>query len=88
MNYTLTMLNGLDDPLNMHFSCDETWILQADIMFIIINLLMGVATVWFARRLKTQQLFHTTFKLFIASLLVSWSPLQIFDHDPQLDMKL
>ena len=54
----------------MHFSCDELWILQADIMFIVINLIMGAVTVWFARRLKVQQLFHTTFKLFIASLLV------------------
>ena len=40
------------------------------ILFLVINAIMGVATALFARRLRAQQLFHATFKLFIASLAV------------------
>ena len=64
------MTNGDESSMNRHFSCDEVWILQADILFLVINGIIATVATFFARRLRAQQLFHATFKLFLASLAV------------------
>ncbi|XP_033109989.1 transmembrane protein 145-like [Anneissia japonica] len=65
MKYKLTLTNG-DSWWKKHFSADQFGILQTDILFLCLFTVSFFGSLYVADRLKDKQLFHTTYKMFIA----------------------
>ncbi|KAK3742302.1 hypothetical protein RRG08_066076 [Elysia crispata] len=65
--YKLHMTNG-DDLLHQEFSADEFYILLIDIIFFILYLKIMVLSIFCAVKLRNRQLFHSTYKLYLASV--------------------
>lgn len=65
------MTNGPpNDLLHHHFSADEFYILPIMVVATLGHLLILFLAMWSAVHLKTRQLFHTTYKLFLVSVLL------------------
>ncbi|KAK2170007.1 hypothetical protein LSH36_5g16011 [Paralvinella palmiformis] len=65
--YRMWLTNG-DNLFYKHFSADEFYILQVDIAFLFIELVMLLGSIFVAEQLKERQLFHSTYKLYISAL--------------------
>ncbi|RUS71273.1 hypothetical protein EGW08_020965, partial [Elysia chlorotica] len=63
--YKLHMTNG-DDLLHKEFSADEFYILLIDIIFFILYIKIMVLSIICAVKLKSRQLLHSTYKLYMA----------------------
>ena len=60
------MTNGKrGDLLHYHFSADEFYILPILMVATIVQLCILFLTVWFAINLKSRQLLHVTYKIFL-----------------------
>ncbi|XP_033758709.1 LOW QUALITY PROTEIN: transmembrane protein 145-like [Pecten maximus] len=70
LTYSLHMMNSKDDKDMLHyeFSADEFYILPTDIAFMGVYVLLLVGAIICAIMLKSRQLFHTTYKLYILSV--------------------
>ena len=64
------------DYLRYHFSADEFYILPILIVASGLHLFLLFTTTWFAIALKTRQLFHVTYKLFLITVLLHVSLIQ------------
>ena len=64
------------DYLHYHFSADEFYILPILIVASGLHLFLLFTTTWFAIALKTRQLFHVTYKLFLITVLLHVSLIQ------------
>ena len=64
------------DYLHYHFSADEFYILPILIVASGLHLFLLFTTTWFAIALKTRQLFHVTYKLFLITVLLHVSLMQ------------
>lgn len=71
LSYKIHMTNGEEwDLLHYEYSADEFYILPVDIAFLIAYLVMVVLSVICAVVLRTRQLFHSTYKLYMTSLIL------------------
>jgi len=70
VEYEMTMTNSLNDEdiFFQHYSADEFFILQTDIGFLVIYFLMAGLSLYVTYSLVTLQLFHITYKMYLASL--------------------
>ncbi|XP_064650759.1 transmembrane protein 145-like isoform X6 [Lineus longissimus] len=69
LNYEITMTNSQNKNLFFyHFSADEFYILQVDIAFLLAELLVFALSCYMANILVKRQLFHTTYKMYMAAL--------------------
>lgn len=71
LKYKITMTNG-EDLLHKHFSADEFYILPIDIAFLIAIFLVFLGSVYVAVSLRNRQLFHTTYKMYMTSLVLEF----------------
>ncbi|KAK7069098.1 hypothetical protein SK128_011323, partial [Halocaridina rubra] len=76
LKYRITMTNGFD-YWTKHFSADEFYILQTNLVAMILQLgvlfLSLLAAVFFfpdTAELKSRQLFHTTYRLYLSSVII------------------
>ncbi|XP_012944054.1 transmembrane protein 145 [Aplysia californica] len=69
LEFKVHMTNG-DDLLHKEFSADEFYILPVDIVFFIIYLVMLAMSVVCAVVLRSRQLFHTTYKMYMFALVL------------------
>ncbi|XP_063688558.1 transmembrane protein 145-like isoform X1 [Bolinopsis microptera] len=67
MSYTVELTNG-DTFWTRHVSADEIGILETDIVFVILFIYLVIASAKVARTLANRQLYHTSFKIFMASV--------------------
>jgi len=71
MNYKFTMSNGAKgDFLHYHFSADEFYILPILMVATLLQFAILLITFFFAVNLKSRQLFHATYKMFLAVVLL------------------
>ncbi|KAK7491023.1 hypothetical protein BaRGS_00017719 [Batillaria attramentaria] len=71
LSYKLHMTNGEKwDLLHYEYSADEFYILPEDIAYLIAYLVMVVLSVVCAVVLRSRQLFHSTYKLYMVSLIL------------------
>ncbi|KAK3107057.1 hypothetical protein FSP39_006021 [Pinctada imbricata] len=71
ISYDLHMTNGKEgDILHREFSADEFYILPIDISFMIAYLIITGVSIVFAFLLRQRQLFHTTYKMYMVSLIL------------------
>ncbi|XP_060081456.1 transmembrane protein 145-like [Ylistrum balloti] len=72
LTYSLHMMNSKDekDMLHYEFSADEFYILPTDIAFMGVYVLLLVGAIICAVMLRSRQLFHTTYKLYITSVVL------------------
>ncbi|CAL4114637.1 unnamed protein product, partial [Meganyctiphanes norvegica] len=68
LKYTLKMTNG-EDFWYRHFSADEFYILRTNLCALVIQLGLLFLSLLAAVELKNRQLFHTTYRLFMGSLV-------------------
>ncbi|XP_039297438.1 transmembrane protein 145-like [Nilaparvata lugens] len=69
MRYKLMMTNGPPgDFWREHFSADEFYILPVLISFLLTYVLLTIAVFMCAMELKSKQLFHSTYKIFLSSV--------------------
>lgn len=69
LKYRILMTNG--DPDNKwfyHFSADEFYILQMDIAYLVLFTSLVILTVIFGVVLRSRQLLHTTYKMYVVSI--------------------
>ncbi|XP_032820594.2 transmembrane protein 145 isoform X1 [Petromyzon marinus] len=66
VDFELTLTNG-DSFWTRHFSADEFGILQADITYLLVFSAVLAVSCYFADLLRKRQLFHSTYKLFMAA---------------------
>ncbi|XP_042636139.1 transmembrane protein 145, partial [Catharus ustulatus] len=66
LEYEMILTNG-DSFWTRHFSADEFGILETDITFLLIFILIFLLSCYCGYRLKARQLLHTTYKMFMAS---------------------
>lgn len=71
MKYYFELTNG-DGYFDRHFSADEMGILETCIFMFIFYFLMVIITLVYARILALKRLLHTTFKMFLASLIIEF----------------
>ncbi|XP_065644478.1 transmembrane protein 145 isoform X4 [Hydra vulgaris] len=64
LKYSLEMTNG-NSFWTKQFSADEANILQTEILFLILSILVFLLTIFFAFLLRRRQLLHTTYKMFL-----------------------
>ncbi|XP_021358727.1 transmembrane protein 145-like [Mizuhopecten yessoensis] len=71
LTYSLHMMNSKDekDMLHREFSADEFYILPTDIAFMGVYVLLLVGAIVCAVMLRSRQLFHSTYKLYISSVV-------------------
>merc|ERR1712150_81392 len=70
-DYKFLMTNGKPyDYFHYHFSADEFYILPVLIVASALHLFLLFTTTWFAVALKTRQLFHVTYKLFLNTVFL------------------
>ena len=69
MSYKFLLTNGpKGDLLHHHFSADEFYLLPILIVAMLIHFLILGVTILFAVTLKSRQLFHSTYKLFLLAV--------------------
>ncbi|CAB4062890.1 unnamed protein product [Lepeophtheirus salmonis] len=70
LSYRFLMTNGeKDDLLHHHFSADEFYLLPVLVVSLIQNIIVGFFAIWSTVILKARQLLHTSFKMYIISML-------------------
>ncbi|KAI8775177.1 transmembrane protein 145, partial [Biomphalaria glabrata] len=69
LRYKIHMTNG-DDLLHKEFSADEFYILVIDIIFFILYILLLVMSIGCAYILQQKQLLHTTYKMYMVTLVI------------------
>ncbi|CAL1534665.1 unnamed protein product [Lymnaea stagnalis] len=69
LEYKVHMTNG-DDLLHREFSADEFYILPVDITFFLMYIIICILSLICAAVLRRRQLFHTTYKLYLASIFI------------------
>ncbi|KAL5270456.1 hypothetical protein ACHWQZ_G001245 [Mnemiopsis leidyi] len=67
MTYSIELTNG-KTFWTKHVSADEIGILETDIVFVILFIYLVIASAKVARVLANRQLYHTSFKIFMASV--------------------
>ncbi|EFX77644.1 hypothetical protein DAPPUDRAFT_54015 [Daphnia pulex] len=71
LKYRFWMTNGpSDDIWFQHFSADEFYILHMLIGFLLAQLTLSIVCIMCGRELKARQLLHSTYKMFITSVLL------------------
>ena len=81
-SYKFVMTNGKSyDYFHYHFSADEFYILPILMVASALHLFLLFTTTWFAIALKTRQLFHVTYKLFLITVFLHVSRKSIFVHN-------
>ncbi|CAD5117960.1 DgyrCDS6699 [Dimorphilus gyrociliatus] len=68
LEYDITMTNG-NGLFSKHFSADEFYILETNMGFLIAHWMILLLSTYVALRLKARQLFHTTYKMYMVSLV-------------------
>ncbi|XP_074652948.1 transmembrane protein 145-like isoform X4 [Tubulanus polymorphus] len=69
LKYEIWMTNGEPGDLFFeHFSADEFYILQVDMAFLFAHLFLLGLSLYFSYVLADRQLFHTTYKMYLAAL--------------------
>ncbi|XP_013394090.1 transmembrane protein 145 isoform X3 [Lingula anatina] len=68
LEYRLHMTNSKNNTFFREFSADEFYILQVDISFSVIYIILLLLSVYCAYMLRSRQLFHTTYKMYMVSL--------------------
>lgn len=71
ITFRFHMTNG-DDMWHREFSADELYILQTDIAFLVLYFFVTMVSMIFAIILHSRQMFHVTYKIYLASLLIWW----------------
>ncbi|KAM8791086.1 transmembrane protein 145 isoform 3-T3 [Rhynchonycteris naso] len=66
LEYEMVLTNG-KSFWTRHFSADEFGILETDVTFLLIFILIFVLSCYFGYLLKSRQLLHTTYKMFMAA---------------------
>ncbi|XP_076135731.1 transmembrane protein 145 [Alosa pseudoharengus] len=66
LEYELKLTNG-QSFWTQHFSADEFGILETDITFLVIFIVVFALSCYFAHNLKGRQLLHTTYKMFMTA---------------------
>ncbi|XP_036264042.1 transmembrane protein 145 isoform X2 [Pipistrellus kuhlii] len=66
LEYEMVLTNG-KSFWTQHFSADEFGILETDVTFLLIFILIFILSCYFAYLLKARQLLHTTYKMFMAA---------------------
>ncbi|XP_070560403.1 transmembrane protein 145-like [Ptychodera flava] len=72
--YNITMTNGVK-LWDKHFSADERYILETNMIFFFVYFAMFGVTMHFTKVLKERKLLHCTYKLFVWSILAELSSL-------------
>ncbi|XP_070551165.1 transmembrane protein 145-like [Ptychodera flava] len=72
--FHITMTNGVK-LWDKHFSADERYILETDMTFLFVYFAMLLITAYFTKILADRNLLHSTYKLFIWSMLAEFSSL-------------
>ncbi|XP_013394089.1 transmembrane protein 145 isoform X2 [Lingula anatina] len=68
LEYRLHMTNSKNNTFFREFSADEFYILQVDISFFLCYLVLLWISAYAANMLRSRQLFHTTYKMYMVSL--------------------
>ncbi|XP_077985071.1 transmembrane protein 145-like [Glandiceps talaboti] len=71
VDYKLTMTNG-DSLWDKHFSADERYIWETDLVFLILYMIMLSVIGYYSRELIARRMFHSTYKLFAVSMIAEW----------------
>ncbi|XP_061193106.1 transmembrane protein 145-like [Saccostrea echinata] len=71
ITFRFHMTNG-DDLWHREFSADELYILPTDIAFLILYFFITLISMVFAIILRSRQMFHVTYKIYLASLCLWW----------------
>ncbi|BFZ14395.1 hypothetical protein BsWGS_17433 [Bradybaena similaris] len=69
LEYKIHMTNG-DDLWHREFSADEFYIFPVDISFFVVYLVMTLLSIVCAAVLRSKNLFHTTYKMYLVALFV------------------
>ncbi|XP_066281004.1 transmembrane protein 145-like isoform X2 [Branchiostoma lanceolatum] len=67
IQYEMTLTNG-NGYWTKHFSADEFHILETDITFLVLFAGILALSVWVATILRSRQLFHTSYKMYMAAV--------------------
>ncbi|XP_077985248.1 transmembrane protein 145-like [Glandiceps talaboti] len=70
-HYNMTMTNG-DSLWDKHFSADERYIWETDLVFLILYMIMLSVVGYYSRELIARRMFHLTYKLFVGSVIAEW----------------
>ncbi|KAI6176859.1 Transmembrane protein [Aphelenchoides bicaudatus] len=76
LEYSILMTNA--QPSNrwfFHFSFDEFYVLPLSILFLVIELIILIITVVFTYLLRSRNMFHPTFKVYLNSVIIDFSGL-------------
>ncbi|XP_070550691.1 transmembrane protein 145-like [Ptychodera flava] len=73
-DYNITMTNGVK-LWDKHFSADERYILETNLVFMILYFFLSVITMRFSKILSERRFLHSTYKLFAFSVLAEFSSL-------------
>ncbi|XP_035675008.1 transmembrane protein 145-like isoform X1 [Branchiostoma floridae] len=67
IQYEMTLTNG-NSYWTQHFSADEFHILETDITFLVLFAGILALSIWVATILKSRQLFHTSYKMYMSAV--------------------
>ncbi|XP_070550420.1 transmembrane protein 145-like [Ptychodera flava] len=73
-DYNITMTNGVK-LWDKHFSADERYILETNLVFMVLYFFLSVITIRFSKILSERRFLHCTYKLFAFSVLAEFSSL-------------
>ncbi|XP_070537748.1 transmembrane protein 145-like isoform X1 [Ptychodera flava] len=73
-DYNITMTNGVK-LWDKHFSADERYILETNLVFMVLYFFLFVITLRFSKILSERRLLHSTYKLYAFSVLAEFSSL-------------
>ncbi|XP_048775733.2 transmembrane protein 145-like [Ostrea edulis] len=77
ISFRFHMTNG-DDLWHKEFSADEMYILPTDIAFLVLYFFITIISMVFAIILRSKQMFHVTYKIYLTSLLLWWFHLLLY----------
>ncbi|XP_064122889.1 transmembrane protein 145-like isoform X2 [Macrobrachium nipponense] len=69
LKYKITMTNGFE-YWTKHFSADEFYILQTNLVAMVLELGILFLSILSAAELKSRQLFHTTYRLYMSGVVI------------------